>query len=161
MIPEMIYQAMVDESRKIGTFGHGFTYSGHPTCAAVALKNLELLESRNIVLHVQTISPRFMARLAGLSDHPLVGEARGIGLIGGCELVADKADRLPFDPQKGVGAYCALQCQERGLIVRSLGDAVAFCPPLIITETQIDDMFDIFVEALGATEAWVVKEGLR
>ena len=161
LIPDVIYQAMVDESRKLGVFGHGFTYSGHPVCAAVALKNLELIENRGIVTHVQTVSPRFQERLSGVSDHPLVGEARGIGLIGGCELVADKADKRSFDPGRGVGAYCAAQCQERGLIIRSLGDTIAFCPPLIITEAQIDDMFNLFVEALDVTEEWVVKQGLR
>ncbi|MBW1785840.1 MAG: aspartate aminotransferase family protein [Deltaproteobacteria bacterium] len=161
LIPEIMYEAMVDESRKLGVFGHGFTYSGHPACAAVALKNLELIEKRGIVNHVRSISPRFQERLTALCDHPLGGEARGIGLIGACELVADKENKRPFDPQQGVGAYCAMQCQKRGLIIRSLGDTIAFCPPLIITESQIDDLFDLFVQALDDTEAWVVKEGLR
>lgn len=161
LIPDYIYEAMLEESRKLGTFGHGFTYSGHPTCAAVALKNLELMEERQIFEHVRKVMPRFQERLSGLGDHPLVGETRGIGLIGGCELVADKETKRSFDIKKGVGAYCAGQAQEHGLILRSLGDTLAFCPPLIITENEIDELFDRFSRALDETEARVEKEQLR
>ena len=161
LIPDNIYQAMLDESRTIGTFGHGFTYSGHPVCAAVALKNLELMERRRILDHVHTITPCFQKRLKALGDHPLVGEVRGIGLIGACELVADKVEKRPFRLDQGVGAYCALRAQERGLIVRALGDTIAFCPPLIIQEQEIDELFDRFAHALNDTEAWVENKGLR
>jgi 4-aminobutyrate---pyruvate transaminase len=102
-----MYQAMLDESRKIGTFGHGFTYSGHPVAAAVALKTLEIYERDNIVARCRRRRPAFQKRIAALADHPLVGNTRGMGLIGGLELVADKAtkrafDELPFraDPQR-------------------------------------------------------------
>jgi 4-aminobutyrate--pyruvate transaminase len=161
LIPDTIYEAMLDESRTIGTFGHGFTYSGHPVCAAVALKNLELMEQRRILDHVHTITPCFQERLKALGAHPLVGEARGIGLIGASELVADKVEKRPFTLDQGVGAYCALRAQEHGLIVRALGDTIAFCPPLIIQEQEIDELFDRFVHALNETEAWVKKKGLR
>jgi len=160
LIPGNIYEAMLDESRKIGTFGHGFTYSGHPVCAAVALRNLELMEERRILDHVRKVTPRFQKRLKALGDHLLVGEARGIGLIGACELVADKVQKRPFRPDQGVGPYCALRAQEHGLIVRALGDTIAFCPPLIIQEEEIDELFDRFVLALNDTEAWVEKKGL-
>jgi len=161
LIPDEMYQAMLDESRKIGTFGHGFTYSGHPTCAAVALKNLQLLEERHILDHVKQIMPRFQERLKALGDHPLVGEARGIGLIGACELVANKATKQAFDLKQGVGAYCGARTQDYGLIVRSMADTVAVCPPLIITEEEVDELFDRFTKALDDTEAWVEKEGMR
>jgi 4-aminobutyrate--pyruvate transaminase len=161
LIPDHIYEAMLDESRKIGTFGHGFTYSGHPVCAAVALKNLELMEERRILDHVREITPRFQKRLKALGDHPLVGEARGIGLIGACELVADKVEKRPFRPDQGVGVYCALRAQEHGLIVRALGDTIAVCPPLIIEEQEIDELFDRFARALDDTEDWAEKHGLR
>lgn len=161
LIPDYIYEAMLEESSKLGTFGHGFTYSGHPTCTAVALRNLELMEERNIFDHVREVMPRFQERLKVLGDHPLVGETRGIGLIGGCELVADKETKRSFDIKKGVGVYCAAQAQEHGLILRSLGDTLAFCPPLIITETEIDELFDRFSRALDETEARVEKEQLR
>jgi 4-aminobutyrate---pyruvate transaminase len=161
LIPEEIYTAMLDESQKVGVFGHGFTYSGHPVGAAVALKNLELMEKRRIVDHVCDMAPLFQKRLNAFGEHGLVGESRGIGLIGACELVADKKTKRPFDPKQGVGAYCAARAQDHGLIVRSLGDTIAFCPPLIITADQIDEMFTRFGLALDETEAWVAKENLR
>jgi 4-aminobutyrate--pyruvate transaminase len=161
LIPERIYAAMLDESRKIGAFGHGFTYSGHPVCAAVALKNIELMEERRIMDHVRRIMPRFQKRLKDLENHPLVGEARGAGLIGGCELVARKAEKRPFNPEQGVGYYCASRAQDHGLILRALGDTCAFCPPLIITEAEIDELFDRFERALSDTEVWVEKSGFR
>ncbi|MFV2092687.1 MAG: aminotransferase, partial [Hyphomicrobiales bacterium] len=95
-ISEPVYQAMLDESRKIGTFGHGHTYTGHPVSCAVALKTLEIYEREDIVGHVQRVGETFAARLAKLADHPLVGDARGVGLIGGVELVADKPTKRAF-----------------------------------------------------------------
>jgi len=161
LIPDYIYEAMVEGCRKLGTFGHGFTYSGHPTCTAVALKNLEIMEERQIFEHVREVMPRFQERLSAMGDHPLVGETRGIGLIGGCELVADKGSKRSFDPKQGVGPHCAARSQEHGLILRSLGDTIAFCPPLIITENEIDELFDRFSRALEDTETWVEKEQFR
>jgi 4-aminobutyrate--pyruvate transaminase len=155
LIPEEIYRSMLEESRKIGVFGHGFTYSGHPVCAAVALKNLQLFDERDILDHVRKVAPRFQERLSAFQDRPLVGEARGVGLIGACELVADKKEKRSFQPEQGVGAYCAARAQDHGLILRAMGDTVAFCPPLIIREEEIDELFDRFEKALEDTEAWV------
>lgn len=161
LIPEEMYEAMVAESEKLGMFGHGFTYAAHPVCAAVALRALELYEERDIVAHVRGVASRFGARLAQLGDHPLVGEARGIGLIGGLELVADKATRAPFDPVAGVGAKAVAFALDQGLIVRALGSTIAICPPLIIDKSEVDELFDRLDRALDETEAWVAKEGLR
>jgi 4-aminobutyrate--pyruvate transaminase len=161
MVSQEIFDLMVKESEKIGIFGHGFTYSGHPVCAAVALKTLEIMERRDIVGHVKSVAPRFQQRLKAFADHPLVGEARGVGLIGGLELVADKGGKTPFDPSHTVGAYLAKRAEEHGLIIRALGDTVAFCPPLIITESEIDEMFDRATRALDDTEVWVAAQGLR
>jgi 4-aminobutyrate--pyruvate transaminase len=161
LLSEKIFEAMVQESEKIGIFGHGFTYSGHPVPAAVAMRTLELLEERDILEHVRRISPRFQERLRFFSDHPLVGEARGVGLIGALELVADKGSKRSFKPEQGVGLYCVGRCEAHGLIIRSLMDSVAFCPPLIITESEIDEMFDRFARALDETEAWVHTNGRR
>jgi 4-aminobutyrate--pyruvate transaminase len=160
-VPEQVYQAMLDESRKLGTFGHGFTYSGHPVAAAVGLKAVEIYERDNIVRHVRNLAPIFGGRLRSCVEHPLVGEARGIGLIGGIELVADKATRRPFDAKLGVGARMAKFCEEEGLIARAMGDTVALCPPLIITEDGIAALFDSIDKALHKTEAWVSAEKLR
>jgi 4-aminobutyrate--pyruvate transaminase len=159
LINETIYQGLVDESRKIGVFGHGFTQSGNPTCAAVALRTIELMEERNLVEHVRSVAPRFQARLREFADHPLVGEARGVGLIGAVELVADKKTKSSFDPAQKVGLYVTARAREQGLIIRFLGgDVGAFCPPLIIDETQIDEMMKRFAKALDATWAWVSKK---
>ncbi len=161
MVSQDIFDAMVSESEKIGIFGHGYTYSGHPVCAAIALKTLEIMERRNIVGHVQSVAPRFQQRLHAFADHPLVGETRGVGLIGGIELVADKSSKTSFDPAKAVGAYLAKRAEDHGLIIRALGDSIAFCPPLIMTNSEIDAMFDRAAKAFDETEAWVTSEGLR
>jgi len=160
-IPEDVYQAMLDESRKIGTFGHGYTYGGHPVGAAVALKTLEIYQRDNIVEHVKRLQPVFEGHLARLADHPLVGEARGRGLVGALELVADKPTRRAFDPGHGVGAKCGTFAQNHGLITRPLGDAVALCPPLVITEDELNELFVRLEKALDDTEALVSKEGMR
>jgi 4-aminobutyrate--pyruvate transaminase len=161
MIPESMYQAMLDESRKVGTFGHGFTYSGHPVSSAVALKVLEIYERERIFEGVKAKAPVFEARLAALADHPLVGEARGLGLVGGLELVANKRTKAQYDPKKAVAAKTVGFAQAEGLIVRSLlGDRISLCPPLIISEAEIHELFDRLTRALDRTAGWIAKEGL-
>ena len=161
MIPEAMYQAMLDESRKVGTFGHGFTYSGHPVSSAVALKVLEIYERERIFEGVKAKAPVFEGRLAALADHPLVGEARGLGLVGGLELVANKRTKAQYDPKKAVAAKTVGFAQAEGLIVRSLlGDRISLCPPLIISEAEIHELFDRLTRALDRTADWIAKEGL-
>ena len=161
-VGEEMYQAMIDESKKIGTFGHGFTYTAHPVGAAIAAKTLEIYEKRNIVGHVRSVQPAFEARVARLADHPLVGHTRACGLIGAVELVANKSDKRAFDAAAGIGAAVVAAAQRNGLILRALaGDIVAFCPPLIITTEQVNEMFDAVEKALDEVEAHVTKEGLR
>ena len=161
MVNEAMYQAMLDESRKIGTFGHGFTYAGHPVAAAVAVKTLEIYERERIFEGVRRKAPRFERRIAALAGHPLVGEARGLGLIGGLEIVADKRTKAQFDPLQGVAAKAAGFAQAEGLIVRALfGDRIAVCPPLVISEAEIDELFDRLGRALDHTADWLVREGL-
>ena len=161
MIPEVMYQAMVDESRKIGVFGHGYTYSGHPVAAAVAVKTLEIYARERIVEKVAAKATRFQSRLHALGDHPLVGEARGLGLVGGLELVADKATKQSFEAKRGVAARCVRFAEEEGLIVRFLpGDSLSICPPLIISEDEIDALFDRLTRALDLTLDWAKREQL-
>jgi 4-aminobutyrate--pyruvate transaminase len=160
-VPEAMYQATLDESRKIGTFGHGFTYSGHPVAAAVALKTLEIYARDRIVEQTARKAPHFQARLAALGQHPLVGEARGLGLVGGVELVADKTAKRSFEPKAGVGPRAVQFAEEEGLIVRFLaGDVVSLCPPLIISDAEIDALFDRLGRALDRTLAWATRERL-
>jgi 4-aminobutyrate--pyruvate transaminase len=161
MIPEAMYQALLAESKKIGVFGHGFTYGGHPVSAAVALKAIEIYARDRIFETAAARAPQFQARLAALSGHPLVGEARGLGLIGGVELIADKRDKRSFAPQHGVGAKAVQFAQDEGLIVRAvLGDVITLCPPLVISAAEIDELFDKLTRALDKTQDWVTRERL-
>lgn len=160
-VEEDLYQAMLAESEKIGVFGHGYTYTAHPVGCAVALKAIEIYERDRIVDHVRRVAMVFEARLRKLADHPLVGEVRSKGLIGAIEMVADKATKRPFDPKRLVGLTAVGALQNNGLITRALGDAIALCPPLIITEDEAHEMFDIVERSLDETEVWVRKENLR
>jgi 4-aminobutyrate---pyruvate transaminase len=160
-VPERMYQALVAESAKIGIFGHGFTYSGHPVAAAVAVKTLEIYVRDRIVDRVAAIVPQFQRALRRLGEHPLVGEARGLGLVAGIEMVADRRTKRSFDPKKGVGARCVAFAQAEGLIVRSLaGDTLSLCPPLIITPHELDELFERLTRALDLTLDWAKGEGL-
>ncbi len=160
-VEEDLYQAMLDESRKLGTFGHGYTYTAHPVGCAIALKTIEIYERDKIMQHAKKISAVFQARLKALADHPLVGEARGEGLIGAIELVADKVTKRSFDFKKAVGPMALKIMEELGLIVRNVQDTIAFCPPLIIVEDEVHALFDIVEKALDQLETHVRKEGLR
>ncbi|MDD2919370.1 aminotransferase [Rhodoferax sp.] len=155
-VSDKIYQAVADASAAIGIFGHGYTYSGHPLACAVAIETLRIYESDNVIGHVQKVAPSLQAGLQKFAGHPIVGEARGLGLIGALELAADPSKRLPFDPKRGVGAYFVRRAQAHGLILRVLmGDVIAFSPPLIITEAEIDTMMERTALALADTLAWV------
>jgi len=122
--------------------------------AAVALETLKIYEERKIGEHVAEVAPHFQKRLRQMAEHPLVGEARGIGLIGAVELVKDKATREMFDPKLRVGMMASNNCLPFGLILRGLPfDAVGICPPLIITEQEIDILFDRLWQGLDATAA--------
>jgi 4-aminobutyrate--pyruvate transaminase len=161
LISEPIFQALAEESDKIGTFAHGYTYSGHPVACAVAIETLKIYEERNILGQVRRVGPALQKGLRALSGHPLIGEVRGVGLVAGVELVRDKATKEPFDASDGVGAFCGGRAQEHGLIVRPLGDSIAFSPPLVITEAEIGEMIARFTMALDDTEAMVMERGLR
>ena len=160
LVPEFMYEPMVEASGQVGLFGHGFTYSGHPVSCAVALRALQIYEERNLYAHVRSVAPQFQARLSALASHPLVGDTRGIGLVGGCELVQNKTTKATFDAKRAVGAKCMQLCQERGLIVRAIGDVIVLCPPFIVTPDQIDEIFTLLERGLDDTLAWARKEQL-
>jgi 4-aminobutyrate--pyruvate transaminase len=151
LINDKVYQAVADQSAKIGSFAHGYTYSGHPVCAAVAVETLKIYEERDILAQVRRVAGRFIEGLRRSAGHDLVGEARGVGLVGAVELVADKAAKRGFEPAGKAGAVLMAKAQERGLIVRAIGDAVALCPPLVIGEDDIDEMFRRLERALDDT----------
>ena len=160
MISEPIYQALVQQSKKFGLFGHGSTYAGHPVAAAVALETLTIYEERNIVDHVRTVGPRFQDGLRKFADHHLVGEVRGLGLVAAIELVRDKDTKAPFDAKQGVGLYFQARSEEEGLIIRPIGDTIAICPPLITVEDEIDEILGCLKRALDDTATWVQENGL-
>jgi 4-aminobutyrate--pyruvate transaminase len=152
LVSRPIYEVLLAQSDKLGIFGHGYTYSAHPVPAAVALETLKIYEERDIVGHVRRVGPRMQAGLRRFADHPLVGEARGIGLIGALELVRDKESRANFDPKAGVGAFLVRRAQHHGAILRNMaGDVIAFSPPLVITDQEIDSLLERTSRALDDT----------
>ena len=161
LVGENMYQAMLDESRKIGIFGHGNTYAGHPVAAAVAVKTLEIYQRDDIFGHVKRIVPHFWKGLERFRDHPLVGEVRGVGFVAGLELVADKKTKRSFAAKQAVCPRVVAFAQEEGLIVRAIGDTVSICPPLVMTTDEIDDMFARLARALDRGETWVRAQNLR
>ena len=143
LINDRVYQPIADESKTIGTFGHGYTAAGHPVAAAVALENLAIIEERDLVGNVRALAPRFAEGLGTFADHPLVVETRGIGLIGAIEL----KPRVGV-PAGALGPRLFSILHENGLVSRAIGDSLALCPPMIIDDTQLDEMFDIFEKSL-------------
>jgi 4-aminobutyrate--pyruvate transaminase len=161
LVPEPMYEALLAESRKIGTFAHGYTYSGHPVAAAVALKTLEIYARDRIVEKAAALIPQFAQALRRLGEHPLVGEARGLGLMGAIELVADKHTKRSFEPKFGVAARCVAAAESEGLIVRYLaGDIVSLCPPLIISPHELAELFERLRRALDRVLHWANRERL-
>jgi 4-aminobutyrate--pyruvate transaminase len=156
IVSAAIFETLLAQSDKLGVFGHGYTYSAHPVPAAVALETLRIYDERDIVGHVRRVGPRLQSGLRRFADHPLVGEARGIGLIGALELVRDKPSKASFDPKAGVGAYLVKRAQHHGVILRNMpGDVIAFSPPLVIDEREIDALLDATERALDDTLAMV------
>ncbi|MGB0504794.1 MAG: aminotransferase [Pikeienuella sp.] len=152
-------EAIEANSGEIGVLGHGFTYGGHPLGCAVGVKTLEIYEKRNILGHVQSLSPMFAERLTALSDHPLVGEARFSGLMGGLELSPDKATAATFAAPGKVGPYLANELLKHGVILRAIGDTLAFCPPMTITSDELEALLAPIESALDATMHWAKSEG--
>jgi 4-aminobutyrate--pyruvate transaminase len=160
MISEPIWQAMVAESERIGVFAHGYTYSGHPVAAVVALEALTIYEERDILGHVRRVAPILQEGLRRLAQHPLVGEARGVGLVGALELVEDKVTKASYRAARGIGPYVGGRCEAHGVIVRVIaGDIIAFSPPLIIEAADIEEMLVRVEQALDDTWAWLRADG--
>ncbi|HET8585320.1 MAG TPA: aspartate aminotransferase family protein [Casimicrobiaceae bacterium] len=161
LVSNALYDVLLAQSDKLGIFGHGYTYSSHPVPAAVALETLKIYEERDILTHVRRVGAYLQAGLRSHADHPLIGDARGVGLIGALEIVSDKNTRASFDPKAGVGAFLVRRAQHHGVILRNMpGDIVAFCPPLIVTEGEIDEMFAGFGKALDDTSNMLREKGL-
>jgi putrescine aminotransferase len=138
MISDAVAEVLVDAG---GEFHHGYTYSGHPTCCAVAERNLRILEDERIIERVRDdTGPYLQRRLAELADHPLVGEIRGVGFVAAIELVKDRATRARFDPLGDVGKLCRETCFDNGLVMRAVGDTMILSPALIMSRSEIDEL---------------------
>jgi L-2,4-diaminobutyrate transaminase len=141
LISEKVWDVLREGSKEIGPFAHGYTYSGHPLAAAAGLANLAIMQREELFEHAAEVGGYFQSRLRlTCEDHPLVGEVRGVGLIAGVELVADREKKVPFDTALTVGAQLSGLAKEEGLLCRALGNAVGFSPPLVISEAEVDEM---------------------
>ena len=139
-------------------FTHGFTYSGHPACCAVAAENIRILQREHIVERVQEeIGPYFAERWLELADHELVGEARCAGLVAGMELVSDKATGVAFEPGQNVGAACRDFCIDGGVMLRAVGDIVVAAPPLVIGRSEVDQLVECLRKSLDLTKQSLCK----
>ena len=162
LLSPQIDAELMAAAEAIGEFPHGFTTAGHPVGAAVALQTLELItEPGGMFDNVKKVAPYFQSGLQKFADNPLIGEVRGVGLIGALEIVADKASKTPFDEEHLIGEQVVRAAQKNGLILRPIGAAVIFAPPFIISEAEIDDMFSRTARVLDEIEKIVQKKGLR
>lgn len=163
LVNAKVYEAISDESHKLGTFGHGYTYSGHPVAAAVAVETLKIYDELNILEHIAEVGPHLQAELRRrFADHPLVGEVRGTGLIAAIELVENKATHQNFEPSRRVAARASKHLESFGVIGRPLpGDGLAFSPPLIISKSEIDEVLDATEKALAAITQDLRAEGFQ
>ncbi len=150
MVGDKVAETIVEKG---GEFAHGFTYSGHPVAAAVAAENINIMQRENIVDRVdQEIAPYFKGKWSQLADHPLVGEARSLGLLGALELVKDKTSREFYPAQLEVGNRCRDICIDNGLVMRAVGDKMVVSPPLIISKEQIDELVELAAKCLDLTQ---------
>jgi adenosylmethionine-8-amino-7-oxononanoate aminotransferase len=161
LISEQLFADVSGDNARGAWFGSGFTYAGHAVSTAVALKNIEIIERLDLLAHVRRVTPHFQARLHRLASHPIVGDVRGLGLVGciDCRLAKDDTD--PWNPRHEIGARLDRHCQRLGLILRPILNMCVFSPPLIITDAEIDTMFDIMEKGLDATLDEMTREGLR
>jgi putrescine aminotransferase len=148
----VVSDRVVEGLEQGGEFNHGYTYSGHPACAAAALANIEILQRERIVeLAGAELSPHFQARLERLSSHPFVGQTRGIGMLGAIQLSPDKSGNAGFAKEGDVGVACRDEASNNGLVMRAVDDAMILSPPLTISTAQIDELFDIAERSIDVT----------
>jgi adenosylmethionine-8-amino-7-oxononanoate aminotransferase len=161
VIPGWMYKEMVAPSNEVGVFGHGYTYSGHPAACAAALKVLEIYERDDLFGHAAEVGAHMQTQLREIfEDHPLVGEVRGKGLIAALELVSNKTTGASFE-KGAAGAMAQKLCEENGLILRAVaGNAVALCPPLIITKAEVDEMLKRLKTSIDTAYERLKEQGL-
>jgi L-2,4-diaminobutyrate transaminase len=160
IVGDKVWEAISRASRDLGPMGHGWTYSGHPVCAAAALANLDILERENITANAAEVGAYMQKEMMRtFRNHPLVGEVRGVGMLAALEFMKDGAARTPFDAALKVGAQVSAACMERGLIARGMphGDILGFAPPLVTTRQEVDEIIGIAKDAVDAVAARVLQ----
>jgi 4-aminobutyrate---pyruvate transaminase len=153
LLNERIFNSVMAQSDRYGAFVHGYTYAGHPVAASVALETLKIYQEMDLIGHVRSVEPVFLQELGALTDHPLVGNFNGIGLIGGIEIVRDKATKQDWPAEANLTARLDAHARENRLILRITGNRVAFSPPLIITAEEIRELARRMRSTLDATQA--------
>ena len=160
LMSDRVYDTLAAQAEELGIFGHGYTYSAHPVCAAVALRAQQLMQKRDILGNVQALAPRFAERVARMDKFAFIGNARSVGLIGAMEFSSDSATKAKFDPAHKIAARAVAAIQDHGVILRALpGETVGFCPPLVINSDELDDLFDRVEAAVDGFAA--TAESLR
>lgn len=158
VIGEHVYQTIADEADRIGVFGHGFTYSGHPVTAAVAAEVLRTYREMDIPALSRQLGSYLFGKLeTSIARNSLVGEIRGAGFLAGIELVADRVTRTPFDPALKVGAFVESRCRAHGVMIRNMGDVISICPPFVMTTSQLDELVTGIAAALDDAQAEINK----
>lgn len=159
VVSAAVHDALAAESSRNGLFSHGFTYSGHPVSAAIAVEALRIYQEMHLPEVAATLGRRLAAGLSTLAHHPLVGDVRSVGFIGGVELMADREHRTPFPPELKVGAMVERATRRHGLIVRNLADVIALCPPYVVTGDDVDFIVDRLGAALDDVQAELAAGG--
>ncbi|CAK9256556.1 unnamed protein product [Sphagnum jensenii] len=157
LIGQHIVDAVGTYSNGFGTFGHGFTYGGHPVSCAVSLETLRIYKERDILQHVNAVAPAFQKGMKELAKSPIVGEIRGEGLVLGIEFIGNKDTLESFPAEWAVGAYFGAQCQAIGMLVRIAGDIIMISPPLISTAAELQQIVKFAEAALKGTERYIVQ----
>jgi len=157
MVGERVAKVLIEQG---GDFNHGYTYSGHPVACAVAIANIRLIQREKLVEHVRDdVGPYLASRFEQLRDHPLVGHTQTCGLMGAVQMVKDKSNATPFDPDLAVGMICRAHCFANGLVMRAVGDRMIIAPPLVITRAEIDELVAKARKCLDLTLADVKARG--
>ena len=140
-------------------FPHGFTTGGHPVGCAISLEAIRIITQEGVLDNIRSVGDVFQAGLRNLADHPMVGEARGLGLMGALEMVADKRTKQSFDGGLRIGERIAKEARERGFIIRPLGASIVLAPPFISTHAQIEELLAVLKEVLDVVYASVGRKG--
>ena len=158
LVGDRVAKVLIEEG---GEFNHGYTYSGHPVACAVAMANIKLMQEQDIVNKVKNdTAPYLKEKFESLNDHPLVADARTLGLVGGFELLKNKETGERFDESIAVGMICRGHCFGNGLVMRAVGDRMIIAPPLVISHAEIDELVDLARKALDATLADLKQKNL-